>query len=219
MSRSARRKPRSKQHDRQRLAWNGPRVQGGICRCRRERPDTNGKAKAGSLRLRLIVDGEHIRVLSAQEVDAPSTLPERVRGTHFLEVQVGNELLALDRLVDPGLAVGTPDPRDTSHSRGHRVVELASYELTVRVPLDALETVVSRSLQGLPAEAQSLSVPLEIAVYRATENLAIEPRRFDVLQATRSGQFVRTATTGQLNLDEVRRSVGGAQKPASYSRS
>jgi hypothetical protein len=177
-----------------------------------DRPD---RLKSASLRLRLLVEGERITVLGALEVDAPATIPEQVRGTDFLEVRVDNQLLALESLIEPGLAVGTPDPRDKRAFRGHRVVELSSYELTVRLPLDDLETIVSRNLQGTQAN-KAPSIPVEIAIYRATEHMVIDPRRFERARAADDRQLVRVASTGSLSLEEVRRSGSRGGKPTSY---
>ncbi|HEY2873938.1 MAG TPA: hypothetical protein VGJ56_18580 [Reyranella sp.] len=177
-----------------------------------DRPD---RIKSTSLRLRLLVEGDRIGVLSALEVDAPAAMSEQVRGTDFLEVRVDNQLLALESLIEPGLAVGTPDPRDKRAFRGHRVVELSSYELTVRLPLDALETIVTRNLQGIQAN-KAPSIPLEIAIYRATEHLVIDPTRFELARAAENRQLVRVASTGPLSLEEVRRSGSRGGKPSSY---
>lgn len=177
-----------------------------------DRPD---KIKPTSLRLRLLVEGDRISVLSALEVDAPATMSEQVRGTDFLEVRVDNRLLALESLIEPGLAVGTPDPRDKRAFRGHRVVELSSYELTVRLPLDALEMIVTRNLQGTQPN-KAPSIPLEIAIYRATEHLVIDPARFELARAAENRQLVRVAGTGPLSLEEVRRSGSRGGKPSSY---
>jgi len=133
-----------------------------------ERQNAIDPREGRSLRLRLQVEGEQITVLDATEVNVPASLPERVRGTDFLEVRAGGEVVALEPLIDPGVAVGIPDPRDTKEFRGHREMTTPSYELTVRVPLDALESVLSRDIQGSPGQAERRgSIPLEIAVYRA----------------------------------------------------
>jgi hypothetical protein len=169
-----------------------------------ERPGAGDPGELRSLRLRLLVEGERITVLDAVEVDAPGSLPEQVRGTDFLEVRAGGEVVALEPLIDPGVAVGIPDASDMTEFRGHREMTLPSYELTVRVPLDVLESVVSRR-RG--------SIPLEIDMYRATENLVVETRRFDMPRAARGDRLARVATTGRLTLDEVRRAGGRDRKP------
>jgi hypothetical protein len=178
-----------------------------------EQPDRT--LKPTSLRLRLLVEGDRISVLSALEVEAPATMSEQVRGTDFLEARVDNHLLALESLIEPGLAVGTPDPRDKRAFRGHRVVELSSYELTVRLPLDALETIVTRNLQGTQTN-QATPIPLEITIYRATEHLVIDPTRFELARAAENRQLGRVASTGQLSLEEVRKSGSRGGKPSSY---
>lgn len=173
--------------------------------------DRGADAHGGrSLRLRLSVEGERITVLDAIEVDVPAPQPQRVRGTDFLEVRAGDEVLALQPLIDPGIAVGIPDSRDTTEFRGHREVELEAYELTVRVPLDAVESLVSREVQGSPDQAARREpVPVEITVYRASANLVIEPGRFGTDRAARGDLLARVATTGRLSLDELRGAARG----------
>ncbi len=180
-----------------------------------ENPGATDPRGGRSLRLRLLVEGERITVLDAIEVDVRAPLPERVRGTDFLEVRAGDEVLALEPLIDPGVAVGIPDPRDTTEFRGHREVELASYEVVVRVPIDAMEAIVARDLQGSPDEAKGRDrTPLEIALYRASENLVLEPSRVDMAREARGARLSRVATTGRLSLGEVRAGSGGAlRKP------
>ena len=159
--------------------------------------DVAAAARGGrSLRLRLSVEGERITVLDAVEVDEPASLPQRVRGTDFLEVRAGDEVLALQALIDPGIEVGIPDARDTTEFLGHREVELEAYELTVRVPLDQADR------RG--------PVPIEIAVYRASENVVIEPMRIGADRGALGDRIARVATTGGLSLDELRGTARGS---------
>lgn len=165
-----------------------------------------GDAHQGrSLRLQLRVEGERITVLDAIEVDVPAPVPERVRGTDFLEVRSGDEVLALQRLIDPGIAIGIPDARDKTEFRGHREIELASYELTVRVPLDAVESLESRELQGETEKiGRRRTIPVEIAVYRASETVEIASRQTAIARSARGSRLARVATTGALTLDDIR---------------
>jgi hypothetical protein len=167
-----------------------------------------------SLRLRLLVEGDRISVLNAQVVDAPGMLPDHVRGTHFLEVRVGGEVLALTTLIDPGLAVGIPDPRDTKEFRGHKFTKLKSYQTFVRVPLERLDQVMSKGAQGVSSSRKPAELPsLEIAIYRANETLAVESRHVDLSSMARHETLARVATTGRLSLGDVRRAGGREHKP------
>lgn len=161
-----------------------------------ERPDREDRREDRSLRLTLRVEGERITVVNAMEVDAPARELQPVRGSRFLEVRTGDQVLALEPLVDPGVAIGIPDPRDGADEfRGHREIELPSYEVAVRVPLEALESA------GAPTPAKRR---IEVNLYRATENLELDPSRTDSVREARR-RLARVAASGPLAVDDVRK--------------
>lgn len=162
-----------------------------------ENPAVTDQTQDASLRLRLLVEGERIRVLDAIVVAVPAPQEPRIRGTSFLEVRAGDDVLTVQPLVDPGLEIGIPDPADTTGFRGHREVEVPSYEVTVRVPLAAVEAVEAGIEPGGDGR------PFEITVYQASENLEIDPARFDTARRAR-GRLARVATTGHLSTRDVR---------------
>jgi hypothetical protein len=164
-----------------------------------ERSDRDNRHEGRSLRLTLRVEGERITVVNAIEVDAPPQPLEPVRGTNFLEVRAGDRVLALEVLVDPGVAIGIPDRRDTTEFRGHREIEMPFYEVAVRVPLEAME-----STEGRLKDGESIRAPIEATIYRASERLELDPVRFERDRETRR-QLARVAATGQLGVDEIRR--------------
>ncbi|MEX1079527.1 MAG: hypothetical protein WED09_10510 [Homoserinimonas sp.] len=154
-----------------------------------------------SLGLRLEVSGDRITVLDSLEVDVPVFMPEQVRGTDFLAVQASDEILAIKPLVDPGIAVGIPDPNDTEF-RGHREIVLDAYELTVLLPLDAIERLTARDLQGAPDRTDQPSSAVEIVMYRSAETSEIQPRRQAAIWSRDDLEVV--ASSGQLTLDSLR---------------
>jgi hypothetical protein len=158
-----------------------------------ERTDVSDRPENRSLRLSLRVEGESISVVNAIEVDAPARELQPVRGTSFLEVRVGDRVLALEPLVDPGIAIGIPDSRDKEEFRGHREIQQPAYEVAVRVPLDALESAGEADRRGA----------IEISVYDATETLELDPVRADSVRDARR-LLARVATTGRLGVDDVR---------------
>ena len=175
-----------------------------------------GAEEERSLRLRLLVEGKRITVLDAQEVDAPGTLPGQLRGTSFIEVRSGGEVLAAQSLVDPGIAVGIPDPSDKKEFRGHRFIELPSYEIAIRVPLGPLQDVIDRHSQGRGERSRSRSLPaLEIDLYEAKTHLVFDPRRDGPLAQARRGKVSRLAQSGEIHLDKVRGAGAREQKPRS----
>jgi hypothetical protein len=154
-----------------------------------------------SLGLRLEVSGDRITVLDTLEVDVPTFTPERVRGTDFLAVQAGDEILAIKPLVDPGIAVGIPDP-GAGEFRGHREVVLDTYELTMLLPLEAIERLTARDLQGSPDRTDQPPSAVEIVVYRSAETSDMEPRRQGVTR--RRDDLTVIASSGSLTLDALR---------------
>ena len=141
----------------------------------------NVRAENRSLRLRLLVEGERITVLDAVEVDAPAPQPDRVRGTNFVEVRAGSDILTVQPLVDPGVEIGIPDPNDTTEFRGHREVAVASWEVAVRVPLEAIDALIARDEQRRDRSS------FEVAVYQASETIEVDPVRFDTVRGARGG--------------------------------
>lgn len=155
-----------------------------------------------SLGLRLEVSGERVTVLDSLEVDVPVAFPGRVRGTDFLAVQTDDEILAIIPLVDPGIAVGIP-VADDPEGRGHREVALDSYELTIRVPLDAIERLTARDVQGTPDRtARPESTAVEILLYHSPETTDIEPQWEGVARGRNDLRVV--ASSGPLTLESLR---------------
>ena len=163
----------------------------------REEHEVDGR----SLGLRLEVSGDRITVLDSLEVDVPTFTPEQVRGTDFLAVQAGDETLAIKPLIDPGIAIGIPDP-NTTEFRGHREVVLDTYELTVLLPMEAIERLAARDLQGAPDRTDQPPSAVEIVMYRTAETRVMEPRRQAAIRALDDLQIV--ASSGQLTLDSLR---------------
>lgn len=156
---------------------------------------------ARSLGLRLEVSGDRITVLDSLEVDVPTFTPERVRGTDFLAVQTEDEILAMKPLIDPGVAVGIPDPKDPEF-RGHREIALDTYEITVLLPLDAIEQLAARDLQGVSDRTGRPETAVEIVMYRTAQTSEMEPRRQAAFRSRNDLEVV--ASSGQLTLDSLR---------------
>ena len=154
-----------------------------------------------SLGLRLEVSGDRITVLDSLEVDVPTFTADRVRGTDFLAVHAGDDILAIKPLIDPGIAVGIPDPNATEF-RGHREVVLDTYELTMLLPMDAIERLAARDLQGAPDRTDQPPSAVEIVMYRTAETSDLEPRRQATLRSRDDLEVV--ASSGQLTLDSLR---------------
>jgi len=161
-----------------------------------ESSSADREAPNRSLLLRLLVEGDRVRVLDAVDVDVPAPAGQPVRGTNFVEVRAGDEILTIQPIVDPGLEIGIPDPADTTEFRGHREVAVPSWEVAIRVPLGALEAAASRGGD------RSTEPSLEVSLYRAPETIEIDPSRFAVAREAR-GQLARFATSGQVRIDQL----------------
>lgn len=178
-----------------------------------ERPVASVSIAQQSMRLRLRVEGESIVILDADIVDAPGSLPEDLRGSHFLEVRVGNQILAAQVLRDPGIAVGIPDRSAGDALRGHRFLQLDHYELAVRVPLGPLESLISERLQGSGASRPPAAPRLEVSIFEARANLALDPRRSGSLLAQGREELDRVAKSDPIPLDQLY-GAGGRQRKA-----
>ncbi|MFL6175109.1 MAG: hypothetical protein ACJ715_00545 [Ornithinibacter sp.] len=157
-------------------------------------------AKGRSLGLRLEVSGDRITVLDSLEIDAPTAVPGRVRGTDFLALRAGDEILAVKRLIDPGIAVGIPD-RSAPEFLGHREITLDTYELTILLPLEVIEQMDDRERQGT-AGRPKLRATVEFEVYRAEETTELAPGLQEALRDRRG--LERVAGSGELALDSLR---------------
>lgn len=182
-----------------------------------ERPTPPRPIEQRSLRLRLRVEGESIAVLDADVVDAPGMLPEELRGTHFLEVRLGDRILAAQVLRDPGIAVGIPDRSDRKAMRGHRFIELDHYELAVRIPLGPLESLIAERLQGSDASRRT-GPRLEMAIFKSRASVSLDPRRAGSLQAQRRDQLDRVARSESLPIDRLYGSGGRQRKRGEEAR-
>lgn len=149
-----------------------------------------------SLWLRLLVEGKTIRILEAQPVDAAGDRPSELRGTAFLEVRAGDELLAVKPLVDPGLAVGIPDYRSGGPFLGHRVMELPSYELSIRIDLEELARLTEWTERGT-------GPTLEISVLKAKRHVGIALDRATAPLSASRAVAARAASSGEIDLGEL----------------
>ncbi len=154
-----------------------------------------------SLGLRLQVSGDRITVLDSIAVDTATAAPEPVRGTDFLAVHAGPKVIAVKRLIDPGLAFGIPDADDPER-RGHREVVLDTYELTILVPLEPIDRMNERDDPDHPDQRPAA---IEIVMYRANETTTLEPRE---LKALRDREDVRAvAWSGELTTADLRETL------------
>ena len=110
-----------------------------------ERADMGDRSEGRSLRLSLRVEGDQISVVNAIEVDAPARELQPVRGTSFLEVRVGDQVLALEPLA----AAPCPKISVRAHNIdrwrcGGRGLHLSRGSMYVR----CLRTVLYRTREG-----------------------------------------------------------------------
>lgn len=176
----------------------------------RQIADDGQAAGPRSLWLRLKVKGKAITVLDAEPVDVDADRPDELRGTAFLEVRLGNELLAARALVDPGIAVGIPDYRSGEPFRGHRIMEMASYETFIRVDLERLMTLVERS--------ERLASPeLEINLLRTDAHVGVTLDRSSPPLSADRRIAARTASSARVTISDLL-GTGRGNKPPPAKR-
>ena len=176
------------------------------------RPIADDGQSAGprSLWLRLRVEGKTITVLDSEPVDAGFDRPAELRGTAFLEVRLGNELLAARALVDPGIAVGIPDYNSGEPFRGHRVMEMTSYETFIRVDLDRLLELVER-------ESRRTSPTLEINLLQTDEHVGVTLDRLSPPLSANRRLGARTTSSAKVTIGDLFGS-GRTSKPPPSKR-
>ncbi|WP_166906146.1 hypothetical protein [Mycobacterium sp. DL440] len=126
-------------------------------------PEPEAGDQTRSVRLRLQVRRGRITVLDSAVVEAPAPDEAEVRGSTFLEVRAGDQVIALQPLIDPGLSIGIADPADSADDfRGHRVVRESSWETAIRVPIGALATFA-------PSD-------LSISIFEVPEHMVLDGR-------------------------------------------
>jgi hypothetical protein len=147
---------------------------------------------AGYLRLRIRVTDSSMRIVAAQRVDGPLSLPDSFVGEHAYEVTLDGKLVAREGIPDIGVSRSFPRPGTLEHF----VTERPTTEITMRVPLDRVpETALARlrlSLFRLPDAlprtvtgtlAEQLGQQARVVARIETLSQArIEPAAFEVLR-------------------------------------
>lgn len=144
-----------------------------VLRQTKTRPDmeapkakTAARAKDGYVRLRLrVTEGGRLTVVGAKAVEGEFVEP-KLQGVLAYEAALGPRRIAAGGIPDVGEQRSFPDPKaPLPEMKGHHVTELASYEVNVRVPRDAvtaaelpkLEVALFRIKEDLPADATALA--------------------------------------------------------------
>lgn len=159
--------------------------------------DDDQAAGPQSLWLRLKVEGKSITVLDSAPVEAPANLPDELRGTAFLEVRSGNELLAARALVDPGLDVGIPYTGSGEPFRGHRIMEAKAYETFILVDLARLSDLIDRS----PDAASSPMI--EINLVETDKHVGIQVDRSSPLLAASRAAGARATSSATVAMADL----------------
>lgn len=158
-------------------------------------PEREPADQARSVRLRLQVRRGRITVLDSAVVEAPAPGDDEVRGSTFLEVRAGEQVIALQPLIDPGLSIGIPDPADSAEDfRGHRVVRESVWETAIRVPVEALAAIA-------PSD-------LSISIFEAPEHLVLDARSSRSV-ASRVRSVTTLASSSQLRARDLPDGVFG----------
>jgi hypothetical protein len=133
-----------------------------------EAPKTRATARAkdGYVRLRVrVTEGGRLTVVGAKAVEGELVEP-KLQGAMAYEATIGGRRIAGGGIPDVGEQRSFPDPKaKLPEMKGHHVTELASYEVNVRVPREAvkvaelpkLEIGLFRIKEDLPEEATAIA--------------------------------------------------------------
>lgn len=103
-------------------------------------PDAARSPDEGYVRVRVHVEDGELTITSVSRVEGPLVTTSAVSGGYVWEVVVGGERLASDALGDLSHWRSFAQPDGPEELRGHHIVELGSFDFTVRIPSDKIST-------------------------------------------------------------------------------
>src|SRR5260370_37471862 len=104
----------------------------------------------GYIRLHVRVTNGQLSVIGAQAVAGPLVQNQSLHHDYAYEVTVGANRVAVESLPNPEEWSSYPNPHGVQGQEGHHITHAASYDLTVRIPRQAL------SLAELPQMENAL---------------------------------------------------------------
>lgn len=107
----------------------------------RSAPGKRGKGEGeepGYLRLRVQVENGEMTVTGGKVVPGPLVQATSLHPGLIYEVTRGSSRIAQGLIPDAGVWRSYPDPEGRPAMQGHHLTRLASYEIAVRIPLDAI---------------------------------------------------------------------------------
>ena len=147
-------------------------------------------AGEGYIRLHLRVANGQMSVVNAQAVAGPLVQHQTLQHDHAYEVTVGGNQVAVASFPDPTEWRSYPDPRGAAPGEeGHHITHAASYDVTVRVPRQAL------SLAQLPQ--------MQIALYQVSDAALHKPMGKQALSAQFGQQVKEVARLSGLRMEQL----------------
>jgi hypothetical protein len=156
------------------------------------------RARAGYIRLRVLVQDGNLSVVGAKFVEGPLAETSVVHPGFACEMLLGSRRIAANWIPDAGVWRSFPDPLGRPGLQGHHVTEVPNYEITIRVPakdlsMSALSKVrlalyrwrgightelrTGRSLKGqLKGDVETVAVLNGIKLHRMTKQAQAELR-------------------------------------------
>jgi hypothetical protein len=111
--------------------------------------DVAGDSK-GYLRLRILVSDGELSLQGITFVEGPLVETEELHPGLAYEVTLGGRRIAIGEIPDAGVWRSYPDPEGRPAMQGHHITEVTSYEIAVRVRVEALSaSSLSRMLVTL----------------------------------------------------------------------
>jgi hypothetical protein len=101
-------------------------------------PDDVADDSKGYLRLRILVSDGELSLSGITFVEGPLLETEELHPGLAYEVTLGSRRIAIGEIPDAGVWRSYPDPEGRPAMQGHHITELVSYEIAVRVRVEAL---------------------------------------------------------------------------------
>lgn len=143
----------------------------------------------GYIRLHVRVTNGQLSVIGAQAVAGPLVQNQGLHHDYSYEVTVGANRVAAESFPNPAEWRSYPNPHGGPGQEGHHITHAANYDLTVRIPQQAL------SLAQLPQ--------MQIALYQVSENAQHKPLGTQVLNAQFSQQVREVARLNGLHIEQL----------------
>ena len=163
-------------------------------------PDDVADGSKGYLRLRILVSDGELSLSGITFVEGPLVETEELHPGLAYEATLGGRRIAIGEIPDVGVWRSYPDPEGRAAMQGHHITEQKSYEIAVRVRVDAL------TASSLPR--------MLVTLYRWQGPGASAPVGPHLLKAQFKGRLREIGTLKGMRLERLPRAVQTAVRRA-----